>query len=262
MSDAGIASRRKRGAFAERWWAARWTFALEAVMDSGRLARGRRYARAGQVLSLREEEGRVVAEVLGSRRTRCRVAVGLTPPSDTVWRQVISTLLKRADIAAPLLAGEMPPDIDDCFGAANGSPFPTSAKPLQRSCSDADWVTVRQQITASCYPLGEQLDEDPLLSFRLRGRDQAAGIASLRERSQPGSLRERAVAVAGFRSAATPIPAQPSGASAPELALLRRLGPLPLAGDLIEALGPLYQAVVTGGSAMATAGGSDRASDS
>lgn len=46
-TDEGIKSRSQRGAFAKNWWASRWISALERLVDSGRLTRGRRYARKG-----------------------------------------------------------------------------------------------------------------------------------------------------------------------------------------------------------------------
>jgi hypothetical protein len=40
VSD-GIKARSKRGAFAKNWWATRWIQAMEQLVDSGRLSRGR-----------------------------------------------------------------------------------------------------------------------------------------------------------------------------------------------------------------------------
>ena len=41
----GIKARSQRGSFAKSWWAEQWIAALERLVDSGRLLRGRRYAR-------------------------------------------------------------------------------------------------------------------------------------------------------------------------------------------------------------------------
>ena len=45
----GIAAKSQRGKFVRNWWADRWVAALKRLMDSGRLSRGRSYARRGQV---------------------------------------------------------------------------------------------------------------------------------------------------------------------------------------------------------------------
>ena len=48
--DGGIRARSKRGAIGEQWWSRRFISVLESYGMSGRLARGRSYARAGQVV--------------------------------------------------------------------------------------------------------------------------------------------------------------------------------------------------------------------
>ena len=53
--------------------AKRWISALERLVDSGRLGRGRRHARQGQVISVDEKKDGVMAKVQGSRRTPYKV---------------------------------------------------------------------------------------------------------------------------------------------------------------------------------------------
>ena len=48
--DGGIAVRAKRGKIGEQWWSRRFVDILERICDGGRLARGRTYARKGQVI--------------------------------------------------------------------------------------------------------------------------------------------------------------------------------------------------------------------
>ncbi len=61
----GIKARSQRGSFAKNCWAQRWTAALERLVDSGRLTRGRSYARQGQVLSIDETKDGISAKVQG-----------------------------------------------------------------------------------------------------------------------------------------------------------------------------------------------------
>src|SRR5580693_2375940 len=46
----GVKARSKRGAIGEQWWSRRFVEVLESFGMRGRLARGRNYARRGQVL--------------------------------------------------------------------------------------------------------------------------------------------------------------------------------------------------------------------
>src|SRR2546421_10806082 len=63
----GIKAHTRRGAFGKSWWASRWIAALEQLVNPGRLARGRSYARTGQVVSLDVGRDGVKAVVQGSR---------------------------------------------------------------------------------------------------------------------------------------------------------------------------------------------------
>ena len=65
--EGGIKARSKRGAIGETWWSRRFIDVLESYGMSGRLSRGRSYARAGQVLDFELTQGKVSARVQGSR---------------------------------------------------------------------------------------------------------------------------------------------------------------------------------------------------
>jgi len=166
----GLKARSKRGDFTKNWWATRWLQALEGLLDAGRLRRGRRYARAGQVLSVEERTGGVIAKVQGSRSKPYRVNIELEPLNDTQWEQVTEAMAANALFAARLLAGEMPEDIEEAFRAANTSLFPTRRGELRTACSCPDPAEVCKHTAAVHYILSERFDEDPFLLFRLRGR--------------------------------------------------------------------------------------------
>lgn len=189
-TDQGLKARSKRGDFASNWWTTRWIEALEGLMDAGRLRRGRRYARGGQVLSVEEQTGGVVAKVQGSRTGAYRVNIELEPLSDARWEQVIDALAGRALFAARLLAGEMPEDIEEAFRAANVSLFPSRRGELETDCTCPDWAEVCKHIAAVHYILGERFDEDPFLLFRLRGRTAEQLISALRARRGAESGQE------------------------------------------------------------------------
>jgi uncharacterized Zn finger protein len=182
QTDRGLKARSRRGDFAKNWWAQRWIGNLEQLMDAGRLRRGRRYARQGQVLSLEECAGGVVAEVQGSRRKPYLVTIELEPLEDAGWERVIDVLAGRAHFAARLLTGEMPEDIEEAFSAAGASLFPERRGELRTACSCPDPARVCKHTAAVHYILGERFDEDPFLLFRLRGRAAEEVLPALRER--------------------------------------------------------------------------------
>ena len=280
-TDQGVATRSQRGAFVESWWAERWVAALERLITPLRLARGRTYARAGQVLSIQEETGTVLAQVQGSRRTPYRVTIGLAPLPDAAWERVFAELARRPDLAASLLAGEMPRDIDEVFAQARAALFPTAPDHLRLHCNCPDKVTVCKHIAATCYLLGEQLDEDPFLLFRLRGRDQDEVLEGLRRSTGEAAGTDAGAAPSAgaedepapldaasplgptdFWSAAAPPPRIDLPTERPDLSLLRRLGPFSaLDDDLVARLGPVYHAVAAVTEAAFEAADADTASE-
>ncbi|NUQ36416.1 MAG: SWIM zinc finger family protein [Caldilineales bacterium] len=260
----GIKAHSRRGDFAENWWAQRWIQALERITDAGRLRRGRSYARQGQVLSLEEKGGAILARVQGSRATPYKVTIQMKPLTEAQWRRVTDALAEAALFSAQLLAGEMPHEIEEVFTAAGVSLFPGQSGELTTACTCPDWANPCKHVAAAHYILGEQFDEDPFLIFRLRGRDQEQIIAALRaqradlsptqedaalaEEGEPYAVAEPVLPLeemlADFWRLQGSLEHFPLSMTAPAtpLAVLRRLGqPNFLTSDLEQALAPLYQ---------------------
>jgi uncharacterized Zn finger protein len=190
----GIAAKSQRGKFVKNWWATRWIQALARLMDSGRLGRGRSYARRGQVVEMDVGPGEVSARVQGSRRSPYRVSIRLHPLSDRQWDRVFDALAEQAIFSAQLLNGEMPQDIQQAFDRVQVPLFPALEGDLRTSCSCPDWANPCKHIAAVYYLLGERFDEDPFLLFALRGKTKEQVAAALRVRRAAGAaVREAAV---------------------------------------------------------------------
>jgi uncharacterized Zn finger protein len=178
----GIKAHTRRGAFGRSWWASRWNAALEQLVNPGRLARGRTYARAGQVVSLDAGREGVEAIVQGSRPDPYRVSIRFRRLSDADWVRVVDAMSAEALYAARLLSGEMPEQIEDVFSAVGSSLFPSTEDDMETRCSCPDWANPCKHIAAVHYLLGERFDDDPFLMFLLRGRAQEEIVAELRAR--------------------------------------------------------------------------------
>ena len=178
----GIKARSQRGDIGETWWSRRWISALESLGMGARLARGRSYARRGQVASIDVGEGRVTARVQGTRSRPYTVTIGLRTLSREQWATVEDAMASRAVFAAKLLSGEMPPNIEAAFEEAGVHLLPRRGSDLETECSCPDWANPCKHIAAVHYLLAERFDEDPFLIFRLRGRSRDDLVAALRER--------------------------------------------------------------------------------
>lgn len=259
----GIKARSKRGAFTTSWWGRRWLDVLEALNLGGRLQRGRRYARKGQVLEIDIAPGAVRALVQGSRPAPYRITIGVKQLGQKETRRLGTQLANSPYFLAKLMTREMPRDMEKLFEAAGVSLFPARASELHTACSCPDWSNPCKHIAAVYYLLGEEFDRDPFLIFRLRGLDTAellagVGVAPPAEVTAPdGENVEEEVEIVrrgasppdsfweGSRPEVDLAGVEPSPQAAP---LLRRLGNLPFwRGEqpLVESLEPSYSAAFT-----------------
>jgi uncharacterized Zn finger protein len=165
------------------WWGQRWIEALENVLrgGSGRLARGRTYARAGRVHDLVVRDGKVTAEVTGSAPRPYAITIQLAQLGDAAWKKAIAGMVAKAQFSAELLAGQMPKEIDEVFRAAGVSLFPKQPADLVTRCSCPDWGDPCKHVAATHYVLGDALDRDPFLLFELRGMTKQAVLDALRD---------------------------------------------------------------------------------
>ncbi len=223
----GIKARHAGKGFASQWWAQRWLGALKSFGWESRLQRGRSYATRGQVLDYQVEAGQVRARVQGSRATPYKVELALPALQAQDWARAVERMTERASFLAMLLAGEMPPDIEEAF--APESLVPTRAGELKTTCSCPDWANPCKHVAAVHYILAEALDQDPFLLFELRGMSREELLSRI-NRQAPQSEEEEPIA---------PRPTDPQqfwrpfrlelplDVSCPpvRLAALRRLGP-------------------------------------
>ncbi|MDG6104354.1 SWIM zinc finger family protein [Dactylosporangium aurantiacum] len=178
--EGGIRARSARGAIGESWWSKRFLGVLESFALGTRLTRGRNYARAGQVLSLSVDPGVVSAVVQGSRPAPYQVSIALQVFDDDVWQRVETALAAEALGAAKLLAGELPPHVEDVFAAADAPLFPARVRDLLMRCSCPDAAVPCKHLAATFYLLAERFDADPFQILLWRGRTRDTLLANLR----------------------------------------------------------------------------------
>jgi uncharacterized Zn finger protein len=180
--EGGVKAKSKRGAIGEQWWSRRFIAVLESYGAgmSGRLQRGKNYARRGQVLEFSLAAGKVAARVQGSRPQPYRVTITVAPLTTVQWQEVESRLAAQALFRARLLAGEMPAEIEQVFADAGTPLFPASGRDLAMDCNCPDWGVPCKHLAAVCYVLAEAFDDDPFAMLAWRGRTRAELLTALR----------------------------------------------------------------------------------
>jgi uncharacterized Zn finger protein len=174
----GVRSRTRRGHFAQEWWGRRWIEHLEEAGAgvAARLARGRRYARQGQVVSLDITPGQISAQVQGSRPKPYRVTLAVPTFSAGEAARLAAVLTGEARFAASLLIGNLPPEAEQAAAAAGLDLFP---RRLETRCSCPDWANPCKHVAAVHYLVAEELDRRPMLLLTLRGLDPGLLVQGL-----------------------------------------------------------------------------------
>jgi uncharacterized Zn finger protein len=212
------------------WWSKRFVAALESLGVGGRMARGKTYARAGQIVSCEIDAGSVVALVQGTRPTPYRVRIGVPAWGKEEWARAEQALADDAWYAAALLAGGMPPEIEELFAGVGLNLFPTAQRDLTMDCACPDATVPCKHLAAVFYLLAERFDADPFEVLALRGRDRETLLAHLRRRRGSAAAPEPVV-----EQQAVPLGELLAAFfEAPEVDLTRFAPPAPPPGALLD----------------------------
>ncbi|NLV26234.1 MAG: hypothetical protein GXY48_03565 [Methanomicrobiales archaeon] len=177
----GIKAASKRGAIGEQWWSKRFLDTLHQMGMDNRLARGRTYARKGQVMRLDISKGVVTAAVQGSVSKPYQISISISQWNEKEWKNVISAIGKQALYSAQMLAGEMPHEIEEIIEKAGTILFPKDGRDLKTNCSCPDYANPCKHIAAVYYILAEQFDKDPFLIYAMRGMGKDNLLDALRQ---------------------------------------------------------------------------------
>ncbi|MBE9176355.1 SWIM zinc finger family protein [Synechocystis salina LEGE 06155] len=168
--------------FSRSWWGQRFIAALEKIMDSGRLSRGRSYARGGKVKSFEIKDGTVLALVRGSvnpyfgvhKEPLYTTTIEFEPISPANWSAAIAYIASKASLISRLMLNEIPDNIDDAFAKLDLHLLPHHRDDFKTQCSCPDWSNPCKHIAGVYFLIAAQLDQDPFLLFELRGLSREA----------------------------------------------------------------------------------------
>lgn len=163
--------------FSRSWWGKKFIEAIERLTDSGRLGRGRSYARGGKVKHFDIDGNLVTAQVRGSinpyfgvtKEPLYRTTIEFEPISKAKWAAVIALIASKAGLISRLLLNEIPDNIEDSFKTLGLHLLPGSHNDFHTRCSCPDYSNPCKHIAGVYYLIAAELDRDPFLLFELRG---------------------------------------------------------------------------------------------
>ncbi len=164
------------------WWSKQWISSVTSFSNKKRLEMGLRYAKSGQVLSIRIDQGFAEAEVQGSRTRPYKVEIGLPMFTRKQWARVTDALLQKALFTAKLLAGDLPQELELLFRKAGAPLFPTSQDDISTDCSCPDLESPCKHVAATYYLLAQEIEGDPFILMAMRGFNRAQLLAEIQTR--------------------------------------------------------------------------------
>jgi uncharacterized Zn finger protein len=179
-----------RRTFGHTWWGEAWLEALEGIAggSTGRLGRGRTYARQGRAEDLVISPGTVTGLVQGSEPEPYDVHLDIRRFRDDEWDAVFDAIAGKAAHAAALLDGELDPGVVEDAAAVEVELLPR-ARDLRTACSCPDFVDPCKHAAAICYLIADAVDADPFVLLLLRGlrRDEVLDGIRLRRAGASGT---------------------------------------------------------------------------
>lgn len=159
-------------------WAQRWN----DLLDDGnaqvvrRLYQGRNLLRAGRVSGVQINRGVVTASVQGFSATPLAVEITLPVLDDEQWATVVEALASQVRHRARLLAGQVPDGLEAQLQAHGLTLFP-SREGLDVTCRCSDAVVPCMHAAGAWLAAGDEIDTDPFLLLRARGRGRERLLA-------------------------------------------------------------------------------------
>ena len=151
------------------WWGIAWNENLESYADyESRIGRGRTYVRAGRVLDLQISPGLVKALVAGTENYEVEIAI--KPLDKEKWQLIVDAAGRQIASLEELAEGKFPKTLADLFTMHEAGLFP-SPEEISFDCSCPDWAVMCKHVAATLYGIGNRLDDDPTLFFKLRDID-------------------------------------------------------------------------------------------
>ncbi|MBF0595704.1 MAG: hypothetical protein HQL22_12170 [Candidatus Omnitrophica bacterium] len=150
-------------------WGQAWCRHLESFSDySNRLPRGRSYVRNGLVVDLVISEGMIKALVQGS--SLYKVNIKIKPIKQDQWSAIVKDCSGRIESLVELLRGKLSTAVMGRMCNHKTGLFPAVGE-ISLNCSCPDWADMCKHNAAVLFAVGNRLDTQPDLLFKLRRVD-------------------------------------------------------------------------------------------
>ena len=151
-----------------------WCRNIENYSDlRNRLERGRTYIRQNTVKNLSISSNCAESLVQGHSKEPYKVIINIKTIDKNKYDNILNTCENSVDNLESLMTGSFPKEYRQFFTDEEYGLFPKSNE-IDYNCTCLDYLTnmhMCKHIAATMYAIGNKLDKDPLIFFKLRGID-------------------------------------------------------------------------------------------
>jgi uncharacterized Zn finger protein len=175
----GIKAIHQKGNFYQEWWGKRWISIIDSFYLGERLARGKRYARSGQVVDINFHPGKITASVQGTMYQPYQIEISINVWTEKEWNYFFRLIRSDPILLSQMISGKLTPELEKRTQSHGILLFPTKFQDFQTSCTCPDWSNPCKHVAAVFFLITEYLDKNPFLLLELRGKDQSDIIENL-----------------------------------------------------------------------------------
>jgi len=170
----------------ESWWTSEFLNMMRPGKDTSQLVKGRKLAERGHVIIKGLYPGGVETVVLEAVGGSHHAAVWISDLEED-WEVVYRIFAANQDHYSKLLSGYYCKELDEMLNEAGIHIIPASLEDLDYRCDcESDHHTC-SHIVATYLALGNQVNADPLILFKLRGKTRDEIVSGVSQYTNPQS---------------------------------------------------------------------------
>ena len=175
-------------AFGKTWWGQKWLEAFTDIDDTGRLTRGRTYARNGSIKQKLIRGTAIEAKIKGSRPTPYSAYVEMKAFTENDKKIILEALQKKPELWQQLTQRQLPKELFELLENEDIALFPKRWRDFRAGCSCPDFAMPCKHIAALIYSFSEEIDTNPFLIFLLHDFDLLAHIEENAQKQKMASM--------------------------------------------------------------------------
>jgi SNF2 family DNA or RNA helicase/uncharacterized Zn finger protein len=175
-------------AFGKTWWGQKWLEAFTDIDDTGRLSRGKTYARNGSISQKQIRGTAIEARVKGSQFSPYSVSVEMKAFEENDKKIILEILRKKPELWQQLTQRQLPKELFELLEQEDINLFPKRWRDFKAGCSCPDFAMPCKHIAALIYSFSEEIDANPFLIFLLHEFDLLSYIEQNAQKQKMASM--------------------------------------------------------------------------